>query len=263
MTRSVTNRAVAAFLAATLAVGPGLARVASADDAAFASADERELAKAHFKLGRSYQDARAYDRAIIEYQASYAISPMPELLFNIGQCYRLRGEPRSALVYYQRYLQLVPDGGASDEARVHVEALRRQVAALPPSVAGARLVPTVVPIAGEDEQGTSWRWVGAGGAFVGLALTGVGFWYGLEAQQAAARLENARGPFTPELQEVQRQGRDAQTRMLLFTGAGVTLMAAGGLTWWLSGGPEPRTPRLTASPIVGPGQAGFAVAGSF
>ncbi len=263
LTHSATDlprRVLAAWLAASLVVGSA-AGVARADDLSAMMDNAREVAKAHFKLGRSYQDARDYDRAIIEYQAAYAISPMPELLFNIGQCYRLRGEARSAVLYYQRYLQLVPGGGASDEARVHVAALRRTISAQP---ADAKLVmatmTTPEPVREDGRPG--WRWIGAGGAFAGLAMTGVGFWYGIQAHEAAAQLEDAHGPFTHELEQVQRDGHTAQTRMLLFTGAGVTLMAAGGLTWWLSRS-SGESRRVTAAPLLGPGQAGLAIAGTF
>jgi tetratricopeptide (TPR) repeat protein len=252
-------RALAAALALSL-LASGLPQLAGADEPpAFAGDDERALAKAHFKLGRGYQDARAYEKAIIEYQTAYAIAPMPELLFNIGQCYRLSGEPRMALLYYQRYLSSVPEGGASDEARAHVLSLRARIAAHPgqPTLL---VVPTPPP---SVEDGTpSWRWIGAGTAFAGLVTTGVGFYYGLEAHDASQQLEDAHGPFTPELARLQRDGREAQTRMLVLTGVGVTLMTAGGLTWWLSrADDEPH--RMGATPVVGPGQAGFAVFGDF
>src|SRR5687768_5949755 len=90
-----------------------------------APAGSFDLAKSHFKRGRALQETGAYERAIGEYQAAYALAPLPELLFNIAQCHRLSGNAEQALFYYERYLQSVPEGGASDEARVHVETLRR------------------------------------------------------------------------------------------------------------------------------------------
>src|SRR5687767_7592731 len=120
MARSILSASRFALVLVSL-VSLAAPRLAIAADP---TAGERELAKAHFKRGRAHQDAGAYDLAIAQYQAAYALVPLPELLFNIGQCYRLGGSGDQALVYYERYLEEVPTGGASDDARQHVETLR-------------------------------------------------------------------------------------------------------------------------------------------
>lgn len=234
MTRTRTS-ALALVAALGLAlVGP---RAARADEVSILIEDDgRAVAKAHFEQGRAFQDARAYDRAVIEYQAAYAIAPQPELLFNIGQCYRLGGQPRSAVLYYQRYLQLVADGGASEEARAHVVALRREIAAHP-QVAG---LPIASPETLGDDHGmrdSDWRWVGAGSVIAGLTLGAVGMGLAYAGEPA--------------------DSTDAMT----LTSVAAALVAAGGVTWWVATRPHaPR--RLVAAPVTGT-VSGVAVAGSF
>jgi tetratricopeptide (TPR) repeat protein len=200
------------------------------------SEDGRAVAKAHFQQGKAFQDARAFDRAIIEYQAAYAIAPQPELLFNIGQCYRLGGQPRSAVLYYQRYLQLVTDGGASDEARAHVAALRRDIAAHP-QVAGLPIASPETLGADDAMHDSDWRWVGAGSVIAGLTLGAVGMGLAYAGEPA-----------------------DSTDAMTLTTVA-AALVTAGGVTWWVATRPHPPR-RLVAAPVTG-NVSGVAIAGSF
>src|SRR5438132_210620 len=76
---------------------------------------EKKQARSHFEQGQSYYDAGAYDDALREYQAAYKIVPAPQLLFNIAQCYRLKGDKPNAIDYYQRFLEKVPNDPVSDE----------------------------------------------------------------------------------------------------------------------------------------------------
>ena len=219
-----------------------------------ASMFARDEAKGHFERALSLQGGGAYGEAIIEYQAAYALMPMPELLFNIGQCYRLSGDAAHAILYYQRYLQVVGDGGAADEARAHIQALSAPVVATKP--------PPAPPPPSPSSGSATWRWIGAGSATAGVLLVGAGLWFGMEATDAATRIESATGEFTPELEAVERDGKTDERRMLLLTTTGATLVLAGGLTWWLN---RPRTTvrRLEAGPLLRSGAVGLSLSGTF
>ena len=214
----------------------------------------RDAARDHFERALRLQEGRAYDRAIIEYQTAYAIMPMPELLFNIGQCYRLSGDAAHAILYYERYLASVGDGGAADEARAHIQALRAGAPAAKPE-------PSPPPPATSSGSAT-WRWIGAGSATLGALLVGTGLWFGLEANQAEGRIESATGEFTPELEAVQRNGKADERRMLILTTTGTTLLLAGGLTWWLSR-PRAEPRRLEAAPLLRSDAVGLSLSGTF
>src|SRR5690242_1678652 len=56
---------------------------------------------AHFKQGE-------YDAAIDSFRASYQLSPLPVLLFNLAQAFRRKGDCTQALALYQRYLNEEP-----------------------------------------------------------------------------------------------------------------------------------------------------------
>ncbi len=274
---------IGAALAALVVTGvPSSARAEGMEPtpATTPATTQRDLARDHFKQGRAHQDARAYDLAIVDYQAAYALAPMPEMLFNIGQCYRLKGDAVRARVYYERYLQQVPAGGASADARAHIAAMRS-----PDAAAGAG-APTSSTFAGGTEPGTAirggtsaggadesdgraggwrtWRWIGMGTVIAGAAFVGGGVWSGFEAADAADQLESARGPVTPELLAIERAGQDAEDRVWLFTGVGAALVVAGGVTWWLAGRkPDARRSGITAAPVFSPDRAGLFISGTF
>jgi tetratricopeptide (TPR) repeat protein len=226
-----------------------LAAASARADASPVTVDSDERAKEYFRDGRARHDAGAYADAIVDYQAAYSLSARPELLFNIAQCYRLLGDSGNAILFYQRYLVAVPEGGASDDARAHIDALRRT--ARPPA--------TDVSAHGGSP---TWRWVGVSAAAAGLVLVGLGAWQGIEAHHAAVELEDARGTFTADLADVDRHGRTAERNMWILASAGAALVIAGGVTYWLARETERPRP-IGAAPVVAPGVAGVMVFGSF
>lgn len=82
-------------------------------------------AKARFKQGEAYLDQKLYDQAIVEFEAAYALSPLPILLFNIAQALRLKGENDKALDTYLKFLAVNPEGPVADLARNHVAYLTK------------------------------------------------------------------------------------------------------------------------------------------
>lgn len=241
-TRSPIERALTVLLVLAL-----LAPAARADDTA-------DAAKEHFLRGRSLHDAGSYGEAVIEYQAAYSLAPRPELLFNIGQCYRLMRNRERAVMYYERYLALVPDGGAAEDARGHVAALRAQLPApQQPAPPGAP--------APASPGWSSWRWIGLGGMIAGGGMLGIGVWQGIDAANTSAKLEEARGPFTPELQELESHQKSAKRNMWIFGGMGAALIVAGAVTWAMSPATESR--RVSVAPVAAPGGGGLVVFGTF
>jgi tetratricopeptide (TPR) repeat protein len=98
-------------------------RVAPAHGAPASAAEAKQKAKEYFKQGIAYQTAGDYLRAAEELQAAYEFFPSPAMLFNLGQVYRLKGDRKLAIDYYQRYLKEVPSGSASDESREYLQKL--------------------------------------------------------------------------------------------------------------------------------------------
>lgn len=78
------------------------ARVAAADDAGM------KAAKRHFERGQQLYALTKFREALDEYQQAYEARPIPDFLFNIGQCYRNLGDYDSAIFSYKQYLAAAP-----------------------------------------------------------------------------------------------------------------------------------------------------------
>ena len=111
------------------------------------SANVQQLAKAHFKLGAAHFTAGDYDHAIMEYQEAYTLLPLPDILFNLGQAYRMVGKKKEALDYYTRYVAARPDGRGAREAREYIESLSHDSQARPDAGADALAPATAAPTA--------------------------------------------------------------------------------------------------------------------
>jgi tetratricopeptide (TPR) repeat protein len=79
--------------------------------------DRKEHAKRAVNAGLAAQAAGRYDEAIADYKEAYDIVPHPELLFDLGQAYRLKDAAEIAVEYYDRYLAVEPDGRVAKDAR--------------------------------------------------------------------------------------------------------------------------------------------------
>lgn len=109
-------------------------------------ADANAQARAHFRAGTAFYEAGDYDRAIEEFLAARKLLPLPDFLFNLGQAYRLKGDPKTAADYYQHYLAEKPTGVVADQARAHLlelqPSLKTAAATLPVSTSPSSLTKT-------------------------------------------------------------------------------------------------------------------------
>jgi len=85
------------------------ARIAAADDPAL------RAAKHHFERGEKLYALTKFSEALNEYQLAFDAKPIPDFLFNIGQCYRNLGDYDAAIFSYQKYLKLAPDAPNRDK----------------------------------------------------------------------------------------------------------------------------------------------------
>jgi tetratricopeptide (TPR) repeat protein len=187
---------------ATLVALDGGGRRAGAESAADGSTSEGRTAAAreHFDRGNSYFESAQYDNAIKEFEASYAIKPVPLLLFDIGNVARVSGKNEMAIEYFRRYLRTAPAGSKErTEARRFLADLTRPGYKAPPTAAAPAPVesapppaavapaPTPAPAAAvavspapapaADKQPVYkkwWLWT-----IVGVAVVGVGVGVGL------------------------------------------------------------------------------------
>jgi len=90
--------------------------------------DGKEQARRDVGAALAAQNAGRYDEAIALYKRAYAAIPHPEILFDLGQAHRLKGDAETALSYYRRYLAAEPNGRAAPDATRWVAELSKALA---------------------------------------------------------------------------------------------------------------------------------------
>src|SRR5687767_4248553 len=73
------------------------AKTSKADRTAKVSPRQKKQAQAHFAKAQDYFTFGAFDEAVREYEKAYALLPLPDFLFNIGQVYLTRGDRERAI----------------------------------------------------------------------------------------------------------------------------------------------------------------------
>ena len=85
-----------------------------------------ERAVLHFRAGTSYYEEENFEQALEEFQAAYRLSERPEMLYNIGVTLERLGRWEEAAEAHAEFLEAVPDGPNSAEARVRLERSRER-----------------------------------------------------------------------------------------------------------------------------------------
>lgn len=101
----------------TVCVTLVLARVAHAEDAA------TRAAKRHFDRGQKLFTLGKFDEALEEYQKAFDASPIPDFLYNIGQCHRNLGDYEQAIFSFKRFLQLDPEAPNREKVEIIIDEL--------------------------------------------------------------------------------------------------------------------------------------------
>jgi tetratricopeptide (TPR) repeat protein len=232
-------------------------------DAIAQSKKDKAKAKKLYEEGLVYhQEKKDYERAAEKYKAAYALVPAPILLFNLAQVYRLNGDRRLAIQYYQRYLEEDPSGKGAGKAKKQLKALTAQLkkeeadakrqaaeeerrrkereAADAKRDKEPETDPDEVPdeeeeidVAPSNNSGRAMRWAGVGTAVAGAISVGIGVKFGLDAKRLSDELSENTGPWTPELLAKVSEGESANTKMIVFTALGSAAIVGGGVMFFL------------------------------
>src|SRR5689334_18091434 len=129
-------RLVAAKLALVLVATSIVSTLPVRATYAAASAEEAGMkrAQAHFKKGEKLFALGRFEDALAEYQKAFEEYPLPEFLFNIGQCHRNLGDYDEAIFSFRKYLRLKPDAEnreATEELIAELEAEKARNPARP------------------------------------------------------------------------------------------------------------------------------------
>lgn len=86
-----------------------------ASNIAWAEDGETRAAKRYFARGEKLFALGKFDEALDEYQKAYDAKPIPDFLFNIGQCHRNLGDYEAAIFSYKKFLKLDPEAPNRDQ----------------------------------------------------------------------------------------------------------------------------------------------------
>src|SRR5512147_2727070 len=97
-------------------------REVRADDPATRSA------RRHFERGEKLFALGKFDDALEENQTAFDAKPLPGFLYNIGQCYRNRGDYDQAICSFKKYLKLEPEASNKEAVERLIEELEEKKA---------------------------------------------------------------------------------------------------------------------------------------
>ena len=168
----------AILLGVALVAGSPLPRGARS---AWADEDDAALARArkHFKRGEKLYALGKFDAALAAYEAAFDAAPLPEFLFNIGQCHRNLDHYDEAIFSFNKYLRLEPDADNRDAVEKLIAELEtdRDRAGHGPTGNGNPIGPIPGPGPGGDNPPRPGRpfyqkwWFWTGVAVVGASAT--------------------------------------------------------------------------------------------
>src|SRR5580765_3001478 len=76
---------------------------------------QTRAAKRHFERGEKLFALGKFDEALEEYQKAFDAKPLPDFLYNIGQCYRNLSDYDQAIFSFKKYLNLQPNAADKDK----------------------------------------------------------------------------------------------------------------------------------------------------
>jgi hypothetical protein len=142
------------------------AEVAASEDATpVDGVDDR--ARVHFEAGRNHYDSGRYEAAVSEFEAALALSPRPQLRYNLALAYERTGQLDESVAQLELYMSeaaLSPDDRATIEARIDSLRARAQEVGSP----------SPAPVASSSMSGalagaiTSFSIAGAGAVLFGI-----------------------------------------------------------------------------------------------
>jgi tetratricopeptide (TPR) repeat protein len=174
----------------------------------------RPTARTYLEHGLQLYNDGHYDAAVRELRLGYALEPLPEFLYTLGQAKRKLGQCDEAIAYYRQYLRSA-DATSAGAARFQIERCEQQQR---DAIARTPVAATVVAVPAPERRRPFYRdWVGMTLASVGAAaaLTGGGLLVG-----SALQLQRARATFD----QFDSTLSGAQTMRT----AGIVLAATGG-----------------------------------
>ncbi len=235
-----------------------------------------ERARIHLKAAIAYYDEARYEDAAREMEAAYSLKPLPDLQYNLAQCYERLGRYNDAATAYETYLKGNPTAGDRKLVETRIGNLRERAAATAAGSKPAPLPPTpnvvfktiVVYKTAPPPPGRGVRIAayGLGVLALGAAASGVAFAV-LAKQNADYVTSHGSTTGSVTFDGPARDAQKAGQSDVIVSGVsfGVAALCAGGAIglYLLGNKIDKEAPKLTMAPSLSPTGGGMVLAGRF
>jgi len=141
-----------------------------------AQQDTLRRAKTLFEKAEVHFSVQEFSKALLLYKESYKAHPLPELLYNMGQCCRFMGQCKKARLYYEQFLLKRPKSKQRGAIKKLIERCEAEAGAsrptggqASPAAGGQAEEPPAPPPGGADRPdetsagvSRAWFWSGVG-----------------------------------------------------------------------------------------------------
>ncbi len=192
-----------------------------------------------------------YDQAIDRFKEAYVLSRLPDLLYDLAQAYRRKGDCAHARSAYRSYLEFDPAAYNRPRVEERVLEMQRCEAPMAPAVPTARETPAtlapserLLPVAVQappaplPRRRLALRVSGLLAIAAGLTLGAVGVYYSVEAASAHLsqinRLYRDGGQWDDRYRQLENSGQgDTTTAAALYSAveAGASVVTGATLVW--------------------------------
>jgi tetratricopeptide (TPR) repeat protein len=237
---------------------------------------QTERARVHLKAAIAYYDEARYEDAAREMETAYGIKPLPDLQYNLAQCYERLGRYEAAAHAYELYLTGNPAAVDRRLVQTRIANLRERAQALAAGQTATLPAPNekvvfktiVIYKQAPPPPGRGVRYAAYGAGVLALAGLASGIAFAVLAGQAADTVTHGGStvmppPFDGPQRVAQSTGHtDVIVSGVSFGVAGLCAAGAVGL-YALGHKIDKEAPKLTMAPELAPGRAGLMLAGRF
>ncbi len=242
-----------------------------------AQEEATERARIHLKAAIAYYDDGRYDDAAREMQAAYRLKPLPDLQYNLAQCYERLNKLDDAAEAYEQYLAGVPQATDRPAVQARINNLRERATAAASGRLEASPAPApiekvvfktiVVYRVAPPPPGRGARYAAYGLAVLGAGALASGIAFTVLTSQASNAVTtggNVSHP-PPFDGQIQNQANGRSYPIIAGVSYGIAaLAAAGSVALFMIGRKIDReAPKLSLAPTVGPSGAGLFAWGRF
>jgi tetratricopeptide (TPR) repeat protein len=232
-----------------------------------AEVDEKtERARAHVNAAIAYYGEAKYEDAAREMSAAYDLKPLPDLQYNLAQCYERLNRLDDAVKSYELYLSSRPDSPDKKQIEIRVVNLRERAKAQAagqavPAAPVEKIVLKTIVVYKEvpPPPGRVARWAAYALWVVAAAGAATGIAYAVLASQAADSVNKGGsttnpGPFDPSKQD---SGKTDEIVSYVSFGIGAVALVGGVGLWLAARKLDREAPKLTLAPSLSPTFAGL------